>query len=206
AIRGIRHGIDLVGELKSQGYRIIATGEVGIGNTTTSSAMAAVLLDREPVEVTGRGAGLSSEGVKRKVAVIEQAIDINRPKPSDALDVLAKLGGFDIAGMTGVYLGGMLHRVPILVDGLISSVAALTAMRICDKANQAMLASHVSAEPAGRLLLDELGLKPLICAEMCLGEGTGAVAALPLLDMAYAVYKDMLTYAEISIEKYKPLA
>ena len=202
----IVHGIGLVADLRDKGYRILATGEVGIGNTTTSSAMASVLLDKPVSLVTGRGAGLSSDGIKRKVAIIEKAVAVNRPDAGDALDVLAKLGGFDIAGLVGVFLGGAMYRVPILVDGLISSVAALTALRLNPGAGVAMLASHVSAEPAGQLLLESLGLPPLICAGMCLGEGTGAIAALPLLDMAYAVYGKMLTYEEIEIERYKPLA
>lgn len=204
-IRAIGHGMELVLDLRLKGYRILATGELGIGNTTTSSAMASVLLGRPVAEVTGRGAGLSSEGVRRKVGVIEEAIECNRPDSGDALDVLSKLGGFDIAGMTGMFLGGAMYRVPILVDGFISSVAALTALRLAPSCGIAMLASHVSAEPAGRMTLDALGLEPLICADMCLGEGTGAVAALPLLDMAYAVYDTAPTYEEIAIGRYQPL-
>lgn len=205
AILAIRHGIDLVRSCRDEGYRILATGEVGIGNTTSSSAMAAALLGRPAAEVTGRGAGLSREGVRRKAAIVEKALATNRPDPGDALDVLAKVGGFDIAGLVGVYLGGLMYRVPILIDGLISSVAALAAVRLCPEAKTAMFATHVSAEPAAGWLLEALGLRPLICAGMCLGEGTGAVAALPLLDMAYAVYDGMLTYEEISIGRYQPL-
>ncbi len=204
AATGIRHGMELAKSYKEQGYKIIVTGEVGIGNTTTSSAMASVYLGVDPVEVTGRGAGLDPEGVSRKAAVVQKAIATNNPNPDDALDVLAKLGGFDIAGMTGVFLGGALYRIPVLVDGLISSVAALTAAKLNPAAKNAMLASHVSAEPAGKKLLAALGLDPLICADLCLGEGTGGVAALPLLDMAYAVYRDMLTYEDIAIGKYTP--
>lgn len=206
AIQAIGVGMDLVGEMRRQGCDIILTGEVGIGNTTTSSAVASVLLRQEPAIVTGRGAGLSSEGLRNKIAVIEQAIRVNRPDPADPLDVLAKVGGFDIAGLVGVFLGGAYHRVPVLVDGLISSVAALVAQRLRPESADAMLASHVSAEPACRMLLDALGLSPLICAGMCLGEGSGAVAALPLLDMAYAVYNGMPTFEDIAIERYQPLA
>ena len=206
AVKAIRHGVELVADMRDKGYRILATGELGIGNTTTSSAMAAVLLGRKPVEVTGRGAGLSTEGVRRKVAVIERAIAVNRPDPADPLDVLAKLGGFDLAGLVGVFLGGAVYQTPILIDGLISSVAALTALRMRPESGCAMLASHVSAEPAGQMTLDALGLKPLICADMCLGEGTGAIAALPLLDMAYAVYGEASTYEDIAIDRYRPLS
>ncbi len=204
ALDAIRTGIALVREQQAAGARILLTGEMGIGNTTTSAAMASVLLGRPPAQVAGRGAGLSSLGLQTKVEVITKAIEVNRPDPADALDVLAKLGGFDIAGMVGIFIGGALHRLPILVDGLISAVAALAAVRLCPGAIHAMLASHISAEPAGQLLLDELALEPLICAGMYLGEGSGAVAALPLLDMAYAVYGGS-TFEDIEVEQYQPL-
>ena len=120
------------------------------------------------------------------------------------MDVLAKVGGFDIAGMCGLFLGGALYRVPVLMDGFISTVAALCALRLCPEAGKAMFASHVSAEPAGRLVLDALGKKPLITAEMRLGEGTGAVAAIPLLDMALSLYSDGTTFDSTGIEAYQP--
>ena len=170
----------------------------------TSSAVASVLLGRAPVEMTGRGAGLSDEGLRRKVAAIERAVALSRPAADDPLDVLAKVGGFDIAGMCGVFLGGAACRVPVLADGFISAVAALCAVRLCPAAAKAVLASHVSAEPAGMLLLDALRKKPLITAGMRLGEGTGAVAAMPLLDMARAVYMDCYTFEEGGIEAYTP--
>lgn len=206
AVEAINHGIELVGDLKSQGYKIILTGEMGIGNTTTSSAMASVMLGLEPSVVTGRGAGLSTGGLNRKIEIIEKAIETNRPDPDDAFDVLAKLGGFDIAGLAGVFLGGAVHRVPIIVDGIISAVAALAAVRMFPDARHAMLASHVSAEPAGMMLLDALHLRPAVTAGMYLGEGTGAVALLPLLDMAYAVYNGMPTFDEAAIDEYVPLS
>ncbi len=195
-------GIDLVGELKEKGFGIIATGEMGIGNTTTSSAMMAAFLGLEPAEVTGRGAGLSDEGLRRKVKAIETALQLHRPDPADPLDVLSKVGGLDIAGICGAFLGGAIHRVPVLVDGFISAVGALTALRLAPESRQAMLAAHVSAEPAARRLLEELGLQPMITAGLRLGEGTGAVAALPLLDMALAVYDGMVTFDNIGMEAY----
>lgn len=152
--------------------------------------------------MTGRGAGLSDAGLRRKVSVIETALRVNQPVPDDPLDVLAKVGGFDIAGMCGLFLGGAIYRVPVFVDGLISAVAALCAVRLCPAAEKAIFASHVSAEPAGALVLRALRKKPLITAEMRLGEGTGAVAAIPLLDMAWAVYRDSYTFAEGGIEAY----
>ena len=204
AVQAVLTGVETARELCAGGVRLLATGEMGIGNTTTASAVASVLLGRAPVEMTGRGAGLSDEGLRRKVAAIERAVALSRPAADDPLDVLAKVGGFDIAGMCGVFLGGAACRVPVLADGFISAVAALCAVRLCPAAAKAVLASHVSAEPAGMLLLDALRKKPLITAGMRLGEGTGAVAAMPLLDMARAVYMDCYTFEEGGIEAYTP--
>lgn len=203
-VRVIEAGAALVREQKEAGVSILAAGEMGIGNTTTSSAVASVLLGRPPVEMTGRGAGLSDAGLARKIAAVERAILVNRPDPADPVDVLAKVGGLDLAALCGVYLGGGSYRAPVLLDGFISSVAALCAARLRPETRRAMLASHVSAEPAGRLVLDELGLKPLITAEMRLGEGSGAVAALPLLDMALAVYHSGHTFGKMGMEPYIP--
>lgn len=205
AARAVVTGIQLVREQKEQGVRLLATGEMGIGNTTTSSAVACALLDREASEMTGRGAGLSREGLDRKIQVVERALSKNSPDPKDPLDVLSKVGGFDIAGLCGVFLGGAIYGVPVLVDGFISAIAALCAVRMCPKAEKAVLASHVSAEPAGRTVLDALGKQPLITAGMRLGEGTGAVAAIPLLDMACAVYQESYTFEQGGIEPYVPL-
>ncbi len=205
AIQAIETGIDLVRELKEKGYCLIATGEMGIGNTTTSSAVAAVLLG-EPVEkVTGRGAGLSTQGLTRKISAIHRAIERNHPDPSDSVDVLAKVGGFDIAGLTGVFIGGAAFHVPIVIDGFISAVAALAAAAICPLTKEYMLASHVSKEPAAKMILDRLGLSPVLHADMCLGEGTGAVTFFPILDISCAVYNGMSTFQEVHIEKYQPL-
>ena len=202
AEKAVLTGIQLVGELKAEGYGVVATGEMGIGNTTTSSAMMAAFLGLEPAEVTGRGAGLSDEGLRRKIAAIEAGLRLHKPDPADALDVLSKVGGLDIAGICGAFLGGAIHRIPVLVDGFISAVGALAAQRLAPESRHAMLAAHVSAEPASKRLLDELGLKPMITAGLRLGEGTGAVAALPLLDMALAVYDGMVTFDNIGMEAY----
>ena len=205
ALQAIETGIDMVAELKEKGYQIIATGEMGIGNTTTSSAVASVLLG-EPVEnVTGRGAGLSTEGLTRKIRAIHRAIEKNQPDPADSVDVIAKVGGFDIAGLTGLFLGGAVYHVPIIIDGFISAVAALAAMSICPAVRDYMLASHVSKEPAAKMILKKLGLPAVLHAEMCLGEGTGAVVYFQILDMACAVYNGMSTFQEVHIEEYQPL-
>lgn len=204
ATAAIEAGIALVRECRDAGYQILATGEMGIGNTTTASALAAVLLGLSPASVTGRGAGLSDAGLMRKIAAIEHGIAVNAPDPNDALGVLAALGGFDIAGMAGAFLGGAIYRIPVLIDGFISTIAALVAARLAPNAIGAMFASHISAEPATRLTLDALGVSPLLCAELRLGEGTGAVAALPLLDMALSVYHGLPTFEALSIEAYQP--
>ena len=197
-------GMALAKEQKAAGCHILLTGEMGIGNTTTASALSAALLDLPAEEVTGRGAGLSDAGLARKIAVIRRALAVNSGALRDPLAALAALGGFDIAGMAGLFLGGALYRLPVLIDGYISAVAALVAARLCPGAVCAMLPSHVSAEPAGRRVLAELGLKPLICAEMRLGEGTGAVAALPLLDLALAVYRSSASFESIGMAGYTP--
>lgn len=203
--KAIQTGIELVGLLKQRRYQIVVTGEMGIGNTTTSSAMASVLL-KLPVEtVTGRGAGLSSEGLAHKIEIIKRAIEQNQPDVDDAADILTKLGGFDIAAMAGIFLGGAIFKMPIVIDGFISSVAALVAKRICPLSCGYMLASHVSDEPAGELLLKELGLKPIIHANMRLGEGTGGVCILPLLDIALAEYHNAHRFAETDIDQYEKL-
>lgn len=194
ALRAIEIGIEMVGKLKKQGYDIIATGEMGIGNTTTSSAVTAVLLGLPVEDMTGRGAGLSSDGLRKKISTIKNAIELHKPDRNDPIDVLCKVGGLDIAGLAGVFLGGAIYRVPIVVDGFISGAAAIVASRICPLVKEYALASHVSKEPAGHLVLEELGLSPVITADMCLGEGTGAVALFPLLEMVIEVYQGMTTF------------
>ena len=203
AARAVLNGIDLVRLQKEAGTRLLAAGEMGIGNTTTATAVTCALLGLDPARVTGRGAGLSDAGLQRKVHAIESALTFNRPDPADGLDVLAKVGGLDIAGLCGVFLGGALYRVPILMDGVITAAAALCAVRLCPAASQAVFASHCSAEPCGELLLRALGKQPVITAGMHLGEGTGALAAMPLLDMALAVYGGS-TFADYGMEAYTP--
>lgn len=205
ALAAVLTGISLTGELKEQGYDIIATGEMGIGNTTTSSAVAACLLGVAPKLVTGKGAGLTKEGFERKNHVIELGIALRRPDAEDGLDVLKKVGGLDLAGLCGVFLGGAIHRIPVVIDGFISAAAAAAAKKLCRSAGDYMIASHVSAEPGGLLLLDYLEKKPVIQGGLRLGEGTGALTLFPLLDMALAVYRGMSTFADMEIQEYQPL-
>ena len=173
--------------------------------TTTSAAVLCVLLNRTPAELTGRGAGLSNEGLERKIRAIETALTLHKPDPKDAVDVLSKVGGFDLAALCGAFLGGAICHVPIIIDGLISAAAALAAAILCPAAADYMLASHLSGEPAGWPVLNALGVKPILQAGMRLGEGTGAVAVMPILDMAMTVYNGD-TFDDIQIEAYTPQA
>lgn len=203
--KAIEVGIEAVRRCKEQGYDLLATGEMGIGNTTTSSAVASVLLEKEAAVMTGRGAGLSAEGLNRKIKVIEEAIQMHQPDKEDVIDVLSKVGGLDIAGLTGVFLGGAIYGIPIVIDGFISSVAALCATRLNKNTLDYMLASHVSKEPAGHLVLEALGLSPMLTCDMCLGEGSGAVAAIPVIEMGLSVYRKMGTFEDIQVERYQVL-
>ena len=205
AVRALEVGIHMAEELKEKGYRILATGEMGIGNTTTSSAVASVLLNRTAEEMTGRGAGLSSAGIDRKVNAIKKAIEVNHPDPTDGVDVLAKVGGFDLAGMAGVFLGGAALHIPVVIDGFISAAAALAAAAICPQVKDYMLAAHLSKEPGAKLILDGLGMEGALNCDMCLGEGTGAVTLFPILDLACTVYQSMSTFVDIHVEQYEEL-
>jgi len=203
ATAALEVGVNLALELAEQGYRLLATGEMGIGNTTTSSALAAVMLGLPVRQVTGRGAGLSDEGLARKVAVIEKGIALHAPDPKDPLGLLSALGGFDIAGMAGLCIGCAAIGLPVVLDGLISCVAALLAVEFNPLVRHYLLPSHLSAEPAGALLLERLGLKPLLSAGMKVGEGTGAAATFPLYDMALSIYNDMPRFDDTVIVPYR---
>ena len=205
AVKALEVGIRLVGELKEKGYRLIATGEMGIGNTTTSSAVAASLLGVPAEEMTGRGAGLSSAGLEKKISVIRDAIERWDLMKADPLTVLSHVGGFDIAGICGMFLGGAYFHVPVLIDGFISSVGALLATRLAPASVSYMIASHVSKEPAAHRILNEIGLTPALHASMCLGEGSGAVAVFPLIEMAADIYHKMSTFEQIQVEAYQEL-
>lgn len=205
AVAAIEVGIAKAEELHAQGYEILATGEMGIGNTTTSSAMTAVYLGLDVETVTGRGAGLSSHGLQRKIHAIKQAIAVNQPDPEDPLDVLAKVGGLDIAGMCGLFLGGAAQQMPVVMDGFISQVAALTAMRLVPECADYILASHVSEEPGADILLKALEKDAFLTCGMRLGEGSGAVALFPILDFASDIYHKMSTFVQADIVEYQPL-
>lgn len=211
AERAIQTGIDLVASLKASGYQIIATGEMGIGNTTTASSIVSCLFGKPAAEVVGRGAGLSDAGLATKIRIVNQAVKVNACDPGDPLGVLAGLGGFDIAGMAGLFIGGALYRVPVVVDGFISAVAAYLATLLCPSCAWAIVGSHISSEPAVKLVISSLAdncdrvgvsFKPVIDAGMHLGEGTGAICLIPLLDAALALYNGT-TFDQEGIEAYE---
>ena len=205
AKEAVQVGIDCVKELSEKGYKIIVTGEMGIGNTTTSSAVASVLLDRKAEDVTGRGAGLTSGAFERKIEVIKKSIELHKPDKNDIFDVLSKVGGYDIAALTGAFIGGAMYGAAMVIDGFISSVAALCAEKLCPKCSDFMIASHVSKESCTADILELLGKKAPINADMCLGEGTGGMVMLAALDTALCVYNEMSTFDDINVESYKEL-
>ncbi|MDO4555416.1 MAG: nicotinate-nucleotide--dimethylbenzimidazole phosphoribosyltransferase [Lachnospiraceae bacterium] len=205
AIKAIEAGIDVVGELVEKGYDLFATGEMGIGNTTTSSAVCAVMLEESVEKVTGKGAGLSSEGLLHKIQVIKDSIVLNQPDKNDPIDVLAKVGGLDIAGLVGVYIGGAYYGKAVFIDGFISSVAALLATKLVPVSKDYIFPSHCSNEPAGKMVLDALDMEPYILANMCLGEGTGAVMGFTVCDYAMTAYHEIPSFEETKFGTYEPL-
>lgn len=202
-VKAIQVGMDLVWESRQQGYGLVGTGEMGIGNTTTSSAIAASLLGKKAAEVTGRGAGLSDEGLLRKIRVIDEAISKYRLYEKEPLEVLRTVGGFDIAALTGVCIGGAFYHVPVVLDGFISMVAALTACRLFPETAEFLIPSHSSKEPAVCQIREELKLTPVIDAGMALGEGTGAVLMISLLKTANEVYEKSCSFDGAGIEQYQ---
>ena len=202
AMQAVRVGMELVKECKEAGYTLLGTGEMGIGNTTTSAAMAAALISVPPEIVAGRGAGLSDEGLARKRQVIAAALEKYQLRETEPMRILCSVGGLDIAGLCGVFLGGAKYHMPIVADGVISAVAALTAERLCPGTKEFIIPSHKGKEPASELLMRELGLYPVIDAGLALGEGTGAVMMFSLLDIAMSLYETGATFGDFKIEEY----
>ena len=209
-LAAIDAGIGIVRDLVSEGTRIIATGEMGIGNTTTSTALLCALTGKDPADVTGRGAGLSDEGLNRKTEVIRKALTLHSlahcswdVTPEYAFCALCAVGGLDIAGLTGVFTGCAMYRIPAVIDGLISAVAALTAHYIVKGCGNYMIASHKGKERGSAAALEILGKKPVIDADMALGEGCGAVMLFPLLDMAMKLYDQGTSFDDAKIDKYE---
>lgn len=199
AIRSIEVGIEMANHAVQTGTNLLGVGEMGIGNTTASTAILAVLGDCDPTDITGWGAGIGEGGVAHKISVIQKAIDVNQPTRTDAIDVLSKVGGLEIGGMAGVMLGAAANRVPIVIDGYISSVAALIAATIEPKAKAYFIPSHKTTEPGGRLTSELLGLEPMLDMNMCLGEGSGAALAFPILDAAVSMITNMPTFEDVGM-------
>lgn len=206
AVEAILAGADMAVMLKNQGYEMLGTGEMGIGNTTTSSAVLAVLSGQPAASLTGRGAGLCDEKLRHKQAIIEKGIACNQPDPHDAIDILHKVGGLDLAGLAGLYIGAAACQLPIVIDGFIASVAALLAAGIAPGVKPYLLASHESAEPGGALALQMLGLPAWIKCGMRVGEGTGCCVAFSLFDHALAAYDNLATFEEAGVGAYLPLS
>ena len=201
--KAVQTGIELVSRCKNQGYDILCVGEMGIGNTTTSAAVAALLLGKSAAELAGRGAGLSDEGLRRKISVIQQAVEKYAAFADEPLKVLSAVGGFDIAGMTGVCLGAKKYGVPVVLDGVISLVAALVAERTESGVADYLIPSHKSREPAAQLIMEELKLDAVLDADMALGEGSGAVLVLGILQTVIDVYEKSVPFADSGVEQYK---
>ena len=199
AADAIGRGSELAAELAGGGVSLIALGDMGIGNTTASAAVAAALLGRDPREVCGPGTGLDASGLAHKVGVVSRMLDRNRPRADDPIGVLAAVGGFEIGVLTGVVLGAAAGRAVVLLDGFITAAAALLAVRLAPAAGGYLVAAHRSPEPGHRVILEELGLEPLLDLDLRLGEGSGAALALPLIAAARAVLAEMATFAEAGV-------
>ncbi len=192
-------GFQEASKLFKNGVEIVGTGDMGIGNTTPSAAIGAVLCGTDLAEMVGRGTGVDNEGLARKQTVIRRGIEVNNPNPKDGLDVLSKLGGFEIGGIAGCVLAGAYHRRPVMIDGFISTAGALIAHAICPTVAQYLLAGHCSEEPGHRHMLNHLNLNPILDLGMRLGEGTGGAMAMSVVDGALRVFKEVMTFAEAGV-------
>lgn len=201
AIQSIRNGIKIFEDRFKSGIDIAGTGEMGIGNTTSSSAITAVLTKMKVEDVTGRGTGLDERGLHKKIDIIKKALTLNNPDARDPIDVLSKVGGFEIGGLTGVILGACAKKIPVLIDGFISGAAALLAYLLCEKTKDYMIASHCSVEKGHRIILDHIGLKPILNLDLRLGEGTGAALCLPIVEAAIKILTQMATFQKAGVSE-----
>jgi nicotinate-nucleotide--dimethylbenzimidazole phosphoribosyltransferase len=192
-------GIELAEEYAKKGYRIFATGDMGIANTTPSAAIVAVLTGKAVAEVTGRGTGIDDNALQDKIRVIEDSIALNRPDPKDPVDVLAKVGGAEIGGIAGLIIGAAANRVPVIVDGFISTAGALIASGLEPLAKDYMFAAHNSVEIGHRIMLGKLGLRPILDLDLRLGEGTGAALAMLMVEAGVRIYRDMATFGDAGV-------
>jgi nicotinate-nucleotide--dimethylbenzimidazole phosphoribosyltransferase len=201
AIESIQSGIESAEAEITRGVDILAIGDMGIGNTTPSAAIACALMNQIPENIAGRGTGVDDEGLKRKIGVIARSLEINRPDGKDALDVLTKVGGFEIGGLIGVILAAASNRKPVVVDGFISTAAAMLAVSLAPAARDYIIASHVSQERGHKLMLEWLGLNPLLDMNLRLGEGTGAVLAFHLIEASVRILCEMATFDEAGVSE-----
>lgn len=201
AVKAIEVGITLATELADREVSLIGLGEMGIANTTAASALSAAILALTPEEVTGRGTGVDDGGYRRKLEAIRKGIQVNRPNPADALDVLSKVGGYEIAGLAGVTLGAAARGIPVVTDGLIATAAALVAARLVPAARGYLIPSHGSVEIGHRRLLEALDLRPLLDLEMRLGEGTGAALAMHLVEASMRILDEMATFESAGVSE-----
>lgn len=199
ALKAVEAGIAIASGLADREVSLIGLGEMGIANTTSASAMAAAFLGLPAEEVTGRGTGVDDSGYRRKIEAIRKGLEINRPEPADALDVLSKVGGYEIAGLAGVTIGAASRKIPVVTDGLIATAAALAATRLAPAVRGCLLPSHASVEIGHRRMLDALGLKPLLDLEMRLGEGTGAALAMNLVEASIRILDEMATFESAGV-------
>lgn len=195
----INVGISLAEEYADKGYKIFGTGDMGIANTTPSSAITAILTGRGVEEITGRGTGINDDVWRRKVQVIKDAIAVNKPDPSDPVDVISKVGGAEIGGITGLILGASARRIPVVIDGFISTAGALIAWAIEPKTKDYMFASHNSQEAGHKAQLERIGLKPILDLDLRLGEGTGSALAMMMIEAGLKIYKEMATFGEAKV-------
>ncbi len=201
AEQALRAGIEVIEAEIRRGLDVVATGDMGIGNTTPSAAIAAAFTGQSPAEIAGRGTGLDNAGLERKIAVIERALAVNAPNPQDGLDVLAKVGGFEIGGLAGVMIGAAAHRKAVVVDGFISTAAAMIAVSLAPAARPYLIAAHRSKENGHGIMLNWLGVKPLLDFDLRLGEGTGAALAFPILAASLAILREMATFGEAGVSE-----
>src|SRR3989339_1847375 len=200
AIKSIEIGIELVEEeVKNGGIDLIGTGDMGIGNTTPSAAIASVICNIEPEKVTGRGTGIDDKALQNKIDVIKRGIEKNKPDFNDGIDILSKIGGYEIGGLAGIMIAGASYKIPVVIDGFISGAAALIADKISPLAKQYWIAAHSSKEPGHRIMLEYLNLKPLLNLGMRLGEGTGSALAMNLIDVSLKILDEMATFESAGV-------
>jgi len=201
AEESIQSGIEISLDEISKGADIVGTGDMGIGNTTPSAAIACALMNVSPEKIAGRGTGVDNDGLKRKISVVEKSLQVNQPKPNDGLDVLSKVGGFEIGGLAGVMIGAASKHVPVMVDGFISTAAAMIAVTLAPQCKEYLIAAHRSKENGHALMLEWLGMKPLLDFDLRLGEGTGAALGISMAEAACKILSEMATFGEAGVSR-----